>query len=245
MDLSISFSQRHRRRTLGFRFAVLVIVCWGHSGSDSLAQETAPQQPKPADVQIQASRVYIFVDKTGLGHQHGVETKLSASRLILGADQKAGTLVFDMTSMSADTPAARKYVGLSGTTDASTRGAVNTNMRGAAILNVRKYPTATFEIASAMPTGKNSSRGLPMYQLKGSFTLHGTTRAIAFLADVEQRSGWLHVRGSFTIKQTSFGITPYSKAFGAIGVADQLKIYGDLYVAPTDLVALSEIPSHK
>ena len=251
MDWSLRFGRHSRRRSLGFVSAILTIVCLVSWGDHSLAQETTPARanpparPKPADVQTQASRVYVFVDKTGLGHQHGVEAKLSASHLILGAEQQAGTLVFDMTSFSADTAAARKYVGLSGTTDASTRGAVNTNMRGAAVLNVRKYPTATFEIESAKPTGKASSRGLPFYQLKGNFTLHGTTRPLVFLADVEQRSGWLHVRGSFPIKQTSFGIKPYSKAFGAIGVTDQLKIFGDLYVAPTEQIAMSEIPSHK
>ncbi|WP_182867314.1 YceI family protein [Rhodopirellula sp. JC639] len=209
----------------------------------SPAQETSRPQPKPAEVQTQASRVYVFVDKIGLGHQHGVEAKLSSGTLVLGAHQNAGTLVFDMKSFSADTPAARKYVGLSGTTDASTRGAVNTNMRGSAVLDVARYPTATFEVLSAMPTGASSPRGLPTYQLRGNFTLHGVTRPLVFLADVQQRSGWLHVRGSFTIKQSSFGIQPYSKAFGAIGVTDQLKVFGDLYVAPTDKIAMMEIPS--
>jgi hypothetical protein len=31
--------------------------------------------------------------------------------------------------------------------------------------------------------------------------------------------------------QTQFGITPYSKAFGAIGVADKLTIYGEIHIA--------------
>lgn len=210
-----------------------------------LGQTASPSVPKPAEVQTEASRVYVFVDKTGLGHQHGVEAKLTASTLVLGAEQKAGTLVFDMTSFSADTAAARKYVGLSGTTDASTRASVNTNMRGPAVLDVRRYPTATFEIESAKETGTVGGRGLPTYELRGNFTLHGVTKPISLIADVEQRSGWLHVRGSFLINQTSFGIKPYSKAFGAIGVTDQLKIYGDLYVAPTEHIVMATIPSNK
>lgn len=211
----------------------------------ALAQEASAPTYKPADVQTQASRVYVFVDKTGLGHQHGVEAKLLSSTLVLGADQNAGKLVFDMNSFDADTPAARKYVGLSGTTDAGTRSAVNKNMKGSAVLNVARYPTATFDIASAIPIGKTSSKGLPVYEFKGNFTLHGTTRPLAITAEVEQARGWLHLRGSFVIKQTSFGITPYSKAFGAIGVADHLKIYGDLFVAPTDKIAMTDIPSRQ
>jgi polyisoprenoid-binding protein YceI len=240
----LCFSSRRSWLTMS---AALLLPTGLFVGVPSLttAQEATAPAYQPADVQTQASRVYVFVDKTGLGHQHGVEAKLLSSTLVLGADQNAGKLVFDMTSFDADAPTARKYVGLSGTTDASTRSAVNKSMKGSAILNVAKYPTATFDIASALPTGQSTSDGLPIYQLKGNFTLHGTTQPIAINAAVEQARGWLHVRGNFVIKQTSYGITPYSKAFGAIGVADPLKIYGDLFVAPTDKIAMAEIPSRQ
>ena len=242
----VTCSRRQRSVFLGAMAGVISVAV---SGTSCLAQETAQRSASaatnPAMVQTEASRVYVFVDKTGLGHQHAVEAQLSKSTLTLGAQQKAGTLVFDMKSFSADTAAARKYLGLSGTTDASTRASVNTNMRGSAVLDVGRYPTATFEVESALPTGKISSRELPSYELKGNFTLHGVTRPLTLVADVEQRSGWLHLRGSFSILQTSFGIKPYSKAFGAIGVTDQLTIYGDLYVAPTDQVAMASIPEHQ
>ncbi|WP_161604720.1 YceI family protein [Roseiconus nitratireducens] len=204
--------------------------------------EGQPSRYKPADVQLEASRVYVFVDKTGLGHQHGVEARLLQSTLVLGADKDAGRLVFDMTSFDADTAAARRYVGLASTTDEGTRRSVNQNMRGAAVLDVARYPTARYEVASALPTGQSGPSGLPTYQLKGEFTLHGKTRPLTITAEIEQTRGWLHVRGNFTIRQTAFGITPYSKAFGAIGVADALRIYGDLYVAPTHHVASADIP---
>ncbi len=230
------------------RIVNATILLFAITASLAHAQEpstkTAPSF-QPADVQTEASRIYVFVDKTGLGHQHGVEAKLLTSTLALGSDHDAGRLVFDMTSFNADTPAARKYVGLTGTTDEGTRTTVNNNMRGAAILNIAKFPTATFDVASAKATGQSTSSGLPMYRLEGNFTLHGTTQPIVVMAEVEQARGWLRVRGSFNIKQTSYGITPYSKAFGAIGVADQLKIFGDLFVAPTQNIAMSDIPSRQ
>lgn len=233
------------RRSWLAMLAAVVVAAFMLAGTSptALAQEAIAPAYQPADVQTQVSRAYVFVDKTGLGHQHGVEAKLLPSTLVLGADHNAGKLVFDMTSFDADTTAARKYVGLDGTTDQGTRSAVNHNMKGSAILNVAKYPTATFDIASAIATDQTSAKGLPVYELKGNFTLHGTTRPLAVTAEVEQARGWLHVRGSFVIKQTSFGITPYSKAFGAIGVADPLRIYGDLFVAPTDKVAMADFPS--
>ncbi len=209
-----------------------------------IAQELSAPSPqvKPADVQTDASRIYVFVDKTGLGHQHGVEAVLQKSTLALGAGENAGQLHFDMNSFDADTQAARKYVGLSGTTDDSTRKAVNENMKSAAVLNVKKYPTARFDVTSAKSTGRNNAKGLPLYELAGKFTLHGKQRPLSIVVEVEQVRGWLHVKGVFSIKQTDYGIKPYSKALGAIGVADELRIYGDLFVAPTQHVTMQEIP---
>lgn len=198
--------------------------------------------PNPGDVNVKVSRVYTFVDKSGLGHQHAIEGKLSSGSLMLGVDSSAGQIVIDMRSFEADTIEARRYLGLSGSTDESTRSKVNANMNGSDVLNVQKYPRATFDVTSALPTGKKSSRGLPTYDLRGNFTLHGTKRPIQVIAEVEQARGWLHVRGYFVIKQTSFGITPYSKAFGAIGVSDSLRIHGDLWVAPNTRISMANIP---
>ncbi len=213
--------------------------------NDVLAQDAASLTltHQPADVQIEVSRVYVYVEKTGLGHQHAVEAKLLASTLVLGAEQNAGKLVFDMTSFDADTPIARKRLGLAGTTDEATRTTVNENMRGSAVLDVANFPTATFDVASAKATGESSKRGRPTFRLVGNFTLHGTTKPLEITVEVEQERGWLRVHGGFAINQTAYGIKPYSKVFGAIGVADQLKILGDIFVAPTEHVNIADIPA--
>ena len=237
---SDSTTNRRYRWAQSISSLILAFICM-----DVLAQETlaTPSTQQLGEIQVEASRVYVLVEKTGLGHRHGVEAKLLASTLILGAEHNAGKLVFDMTSFDADTPLARKHLGLSGTTDDATRTAVNENMRGAAILDVANYPTATFDVTSAKATGETSKQGRPTYRLVGKFTLHGTTKPLEIRVEVEQERGWLRVHGGFAINQTSFGISPYSKAFGAIGVADQLKIFGDLFVAPTDHLSIADIPA--
>jgi hypothetical protein len=50
---------------------------------------------------------------------------------------------------------------------------------------------------------------------------------------LEVKDGWHHLRGKFAIRQTDFGIKPYTKAFGAVGIKDELVIQGDLWVVPT------------
>ena len=198
------------------------------------AKPVEAEQLEPHQISVQKSRVYIFVDKTGLGHPHGVEGRLKSGSLTLGAGEEAGELVFDMNSFDADTDAARSYVGLSGSTDASTRRQVNDNMKNTAILNVSQFPTATFTIKSATLLEKKSRTGAPLYELTGEFTLRGKTRPIKLEAEAEQKDNMTHVHGRFAILQTQYGITPFRKALGAVGVADQLIIHGDLWIASGD-----------
>jgi polyisoprenoid-binding protein YceI len=104
-------------------------------------------------------------------------------------------------------------------------------MKNTAILNVGQFPTATFAIKSATLLEKKSRAGAPLYELIGEFTLRGKTRPIKLEAEAEQKDNMMHVRGRFAILQTQYGITPFRKALGAVGVADQLIIHGDLWIA--------------
>lgn len=207
----------------------------------ALSSSAAAQQAY--DVDLNQSRVYVFVGKSGLGHEHGVEGRLSKGTVRLGATEKAGSLVFDMKSFRADTADARKYVGLSGTTSASTQRQVNDNMLGPKVLHVAKYPTAQLDITSLRALTAKSRDGFPLYELQGRFTLHGRTRAIKLLTELRKEQAGPRLRGGFRIKQTDYGITPFSKAFGAIGVADELRIYGELRLKPQQAArAASQVP---
>lgn len=197
------------------------------------------EKPKSGDVNLEFSRVFIFVDKSGVvGHQHAVEGKLKKGQLFTlkdptASNERSGSLVFDMRSFDADGSQARRYLGLEGETDAATRKKVNENMLGGEILAVQQYPEARLENATLKSTGKASNRKLPEYLLEGDFTLHKTTRRIQARCDLEEKDGWHHVRGSFKILQSDYGIKPYSKMMGAVGVKDELIIIGDLWVVPT------------
>lgn len=191
----------------------------------------APTVYNPGDAFLPGCRVYAFVGKTGLGHEHGVVGQLKQGRLNLAAATDAGELVFDMQSFTADTDVARRFVGLSGATDAAIRQEVRANMLGSAVLDAAHYPTASFVVRTVAKLPQPSAKGLPQYQLAGDFTLHGVTRPIQVVAEAEEQKGWLHLRGGFTMLQSQFGITPFTKAFGAVGVADELKVYGDLWFA--------------
>ncbi len=201
------------------------------SSRSTTSANTKTRAIKAGDVNLQSSRVYIHVDKTGLGHEHGVEGRLQAGHVHLESPGKGGELVFDMGSFVADTPRARRYVGLSGTSDAETRREVTANMLGADVLNVSHFPQARFHITKIRQLAQPSHRGLPRYQLDGTFTLHGVTKRISTVVDTERKNGWVHLRGSFVLLQTQYGMKPFTKMLGAVGVADRLEIWGDLWVA--------------
>ncbi|MCA9177850.1 MAG: YceI family protein [Planctomycetales bacterium] len=235
--------------------AVLGLAIFAYSATTSVAQAPAQTgQPfgQPAgqaigqptalasgNVDLARSRVFIFVGKSGFGHEHGVEGLLSSGTLQLGAAQNAGQLVFDMRTFDADTPVARKYVGLKGTTDESTRKQVNDNMRGAAVLDVSRYPTATFKINAARQLAQKSRNGNLQYLLDGVFTLHGVSRPLQVAVVSIPQQGATRVAGNFEIQQTQFGIKPFSKGLGLVGVTDELRIYGDLQLTTAPRAAQS------
>lgn len=183
------------------------------------------------NVDLATSRIYVFVGKTGLGHDHAVVGRLRAGNVRLDAPEQAGELVFDMGSFRADTADARKALGLAGETDPKTQKQVNDNMLGPDVLDVARHPTATLAIHSARRSQRPVAGQHPVYDLVGTFTLHGVARPVTIPAEAEAVGGIVRLKGGFTIKQTDFGMKPYAKFGGVVGVADQLKIYGDIRFA--------------
>ncbi len=139
-------------------------------------------------------------------------------------------MVFDMQSLVADTVEARRYVGLKGEIDPKTQQDVTANMLGGDILDVRRFPTATFDVDSLRPIEARGKSGKVQYRLDGEFNLHGTKRPLRFVAVGIQEKGHLHLKGTFRLRQTDYKIPPYKKALGAVGVADVLTVYGDIWV---------------
>jgi hypothetical protein len=186
----------------------------------------------PGEVHVGQSRIYVHVSKAGLvGHEHAVVGLVKSGTLHLGAAQDAGEITVDLGSFLADPEAARKVIGLSGTTDAGTQEKVTANMLGPDVLNIAEYPTTTAKFRSARLLEKRSKRGMPQYALEGELTFHGMTRKLQVLAETEENDQWIRLRTRWPLVQSDFGLKPYSLALGSIGVADQVEILCDLYLA--------------
>jgi len=184
-------------------------------------------KPPVYTVDSNASRVYIRIDSaTRIGHAHGIEGRFSACEVDFGG---GGALAFDMNSFQADTFAARQYVGLD--PNFSQAAAVNTNMRGPAVLNVGRFPKASFTISSIEPKDRQAAGTAGRYRFAGKLNLRGISHDVRFNASLQpskQNPNAMRLTGTFTILQSSYGIEPYSALGGLIRLADELQISGDL-----------------
>jgi polyisoprenoid-binding protein YceI len=216
---------------IGIIFAMLAPRAGAVDPGEKNAAPSERAALKPGQVDLEKSRVYVRVGKVRLGHEHAIAGEIKSGRLDLTADKDAGEIEFDMASFTADSDEARKYVALKGSIAEGTREKVTDTMRGEDVLDVENFPTAKFKIKSVVPHAERG--GERSYDLEGDFTLHGKTRAL-FLKRVksERKEGnLLRLTCEFSILQSDFGITPYKAALGTVGVTDELKIWGDIWIA--------------
>ena len=182
------------------------------------------------NVDIEKSRIFTFVKGTGMGHDHGMEARLTSGQFDIGATGNAGQLVIDINSFDADSPSARQALGMKGKTPKWMRKQVRKEMLGKKVLAASSFPTAKLAIDSCM-LGKPAKAGAPAtFQLKGRLTFHGVTNAVAFPVAVRPQGGKLLLTGRYTFKQSDYGIQPLSKGFGSVGVADEVTVLGQIWV---------------
>lgn len=93
-------------------------------------------------------------------------------------------------------------------------------MEGPGQLDAARYP----EIVWRLDGLNRSASG---YELRGSFTLHGVTRAVVWPTRVEIQDGRVRVWGQAEMRLTEFGIQPIRRALGTVRVRDQFELQWD------------------
>jgi polyisoprenoid-binding protein YceI len=87
------------------------------------------------------------------------------------------------------------------------------------LLSADRYPEATFTAKSFAPGGSGGGA------IAGTFTLAGQSRPLNLQVS-EPEPG--HYRATTTVRQTDFGIKPYSAFLGSLKVADAVQVEVDL-----------------
>jgi hypothetical protein len=80
---------------------------------------------------------------------------------------------------------------------------------------------AGFTSQHVIPSSTSSAGSPAAGAIEGTLTMHGVSRGVR-LEVTSQEPG--RYRGSTTIKQTDFGITPYSGFFGALKLRDEVTV---------------------
>jgi polyisoprenoid-binding protein YceI len=150
-----------------------------------------------------------------LGHDHVVASH-RVSGTVAPAQNRAD-LQFRLDEMTVDEADLRRIAGLEKQPSADAIDGTRHNML-TKVLDAERYPMVTI----------HAERGAPGQALQVSITLHGVTRKLAIPVELREENGAIKVKGTVTLKQTDFGLTPFSVMGGAMAVEDQMELRFDL-----------------
>lgn len=196
----------------------------------ALAQGGAVYQVDPS-----ASRVRIFVFRAGaaarLGHNHVLSAPTFEGYVSVPSDQASDArfeLRVPLAELVVDDSEIRKETGgsFSGERSADDIAGTRRNMLGARGLSADQFPIV--RLRSVAIEGD-----WPMLVAQLEVTLHGVTRTQAVMLHVERSAAQLRVDGEFTLRQSDFGVTPFSALGGLMKVQDAVAIRFALVATPT------------
>ncbi|MGB9991961.1 YceI family protein [Massilia sp. SM-13] len=181
-----------------------------------LLRDTAPHQGL---LRIAAERSLITIVArragrlAGLGHDHllaahGIEGDIAPA-------EGRAMLRFRLDALAIDEAPLRAAAGLQRQPGEAAIAGTRTNMLKA--LDAEHYPWVAVTVQAM-------ERGIA----QADITLHGHTRRYAVPVASRREGGTLHARGSLRIRQTHFGIAPYSVLNGALSVDDELELSFEL-----------------
>ena len=164
-------------------------------------------------------RITLRTSRDGLAAQAGHDLTIEVSRwsgeLVIGADLAPASLDARVELGSLVVQAGTG--GLKPLTDRDKREIIATARK---VLSVDRYPEATFTASSFSPSDDGGT-------IDGTFTLAGQSGPLRL--DVHQ-IGPDRYQATATVRQTSFGIKPYSGFLGALRVSDAVELEADVAI---------------
>jgi polyisoprenoid-binding protein YceI len=94
------------------------------------------------------------------------------------------------------------------------------------ILEVSRFPVASFESKEIII--QKLGADLLRADVKGDLSFHGNTQSHSFTARVTAMGPILRISGDFPLRQSDYGIKPFSFAGGALRLKDDLKFSFEL-----------------
>jgi len=174
-----------------------------------------------ADRSLVTLRVYRAGRLAKLGHNHVITSANETGRAWTnGTPATSGFEVrMAVADLVVDDPAARAAAGpdFPGELSEAARDGTRANMLRAEVLDGERYPEIVVRADSIGSTWEQPT-------VAANVTLKDQTRTIDLPLAVVRTDDAIVARGSFSVLQSDFGITPFSIGGGAIAVADAVDI---------------------
>jgi hypothetical protein len=161
-----------------------------------------------------ASLIAVTVRRSGLmarlGHDHVVAGHTLAGFAAPGMGR--ADVSFRLDQLTVDEPRLLRDAGIATSPSPEAVEGTRKNMLGP-VLDAERYPVVALH-AELPADGR----------LRVAVTLHGTTRRLEIPAAVQVDAAQVTASGTARLKQTDFGITPFSVGAGLLAVQDELEV---------------------
>jgi polyisoprenoid-binding protein YceI len=174
----------------------------------------------------QDSAVRIYAFRAGraarLGHNHVLSAPRFTGFFYLPADGAASgrfDLAFRLDQLQIDDPAERSQLGaaFSSVIDGDAIASTREHLLGADSLQADQFPFV--RIHSLQISGE-----APKFAARTQMLMHGQGREFWIALDVAGLPDRLAVSGSFVLRQSDFGVQPYSLLGGLLSVQDEVVV---------------------
>ncbi len=191
----------------------------------ALFSSSAAQTQSKRTYQIVASEssLWVFAGKAGLlsalAHDHEIGVKsFSGTVVVPESGAGGGSLLLDIETKS--------FVVLDKKVSEDDRTKIFNAMHSE-VLESEKYQRILFTSVSVTDV-KQKSDGNYSFNINGDLTLHGTTKRISVPVTATITPNELRAVGKHTLRQTDYGVKPYSAAGGTIKVKNEIVINFDI-----------------
>lgn len=182
-----------------------------------------PETPPPGQwFQVDGTRSEIRIityPEGRLGHTHVIGGQALSGEFVIPENHHDLwlSLVIRVDALAVDEPAWRTDEGLDPDMTERAISGTRENMRSPRVLNAREFPVIRIRAAEA--SGPPWQSDVPAH-----ITLAGETREVMVPVSLHRSGPALEATGRFRIRQTSFGIEPFSALGGVLRVADEVLI---------------------
>ena len=194
-------------------FSLLLLIVFAFGQSRTRTYTIVPSE----------SSFGVFAGKTGLfsafAHDHEIGVKSFSGRVVVPAAGASGGSL----EMEVEAPS---LVVLDKAPSEEDKKKIFNSMHNE-VLESAKYQKITFKSVSVSDVKQTGSDAYNLV-VNGDLSLHGVTKRIAVPVAAAVTPQQLRATGKYTLKQSDYGIKPYSAAGGTIKVKDEIVVNFDI-----------------